>query len=409
MRIDAAISSASWTSVRPIVRPSESSEVAPAAAADADRHADDDPGRRATPTNAPSTAANGAQAGTPTSGSVALGRRLGDGRARPAARAARAAAPGAGRRAAGSSSRLSEGIRRGRGSSASDAITGTPGGAGARAVASHEHRPQPCRERAGDVGLGRVAGVQRGVRAARRPAPARGRRWRASGLAAPTSAEATAPSTQRRQPGLLEPLVQRVRPSWRPPRAACPSARSARSARRHVRVGVEAQGGEQRVREHARSGAADRAAPGAWPRRRGAAGRRAIRPVAALVQVRAVVGDLGADGRLAPPPADTSIPRRSRSAARRCGAGGSKCTSVPSASRSTAWIACATRHECTASSQLASTAGLDRRGACRHRARAGRGARRRGANRCGAAAASSPARPTRGCASCAGSSTRRSS
>ena len=202
------------------------------------------------------------------------------------------------------------------------------------AVAGDEHRRQrPPRARPATSASGESPACQASSRPRRRRARARGAKIAGSGLAAPSSADATAPSTQRREPGLGEPLVQRDVPVGddHEPDAA---ARAARAARR-------APPGR-------RGSAARPAAPRSAPRRRRRRGLGQRRPhrlaraarrsaasaggVAALVQVRAVVGDLRADRRAPPPPRRRRRPSRARSAARRCGAGGSNVSRVPIAS-----------------------------------------------------------------------------
>ena len=163
-------------------------------------------------------------------------------------------------------------------------------------VAGHEHGPQPGRERALHVLPRRVAGVQRGARAARRPARARARRWRASGLACPISADATAASTSGARPV----SASRSCSEWsqldtttidQAARAQRPSGR----ARRRDRRGSAARPAARRSAPPRRR---RRRAPGASPPR--CARRRSASEtgVAALVQMRAVVGDLGLDRRL---------------------------------------------------------------------------------------------------------------
>ena len=128
--------------------------------------------------------------------------------------------------------------------------------------------------------------------------------------------------------------------------------------------------------------------------------------------MRAVVGDLGLDRAPPPPPASTSIPSRSRSAARSCGAGGSKCSSVPSASSSTARVRSGTlmtarhRHGVLGGERASGSgavvaigAGVPARATLVDRALRSARAERLAGRSC---AATCRARPTRGCASCAG-------
>ena len=292
-------------------------------------------------------------------------------------------------------------------SSASDPITVTPSAA-PRAVAGDQHRPQPGRAGALDVGLRRVADVprvrRRGARRARaRRGRSRRRAWRSRSRPRPR-----APSTSGASPvsasrscsdqSQLETTTVRI-----------PASRSARSA------------GARRGR---RGSAARPAARRAATRRRETAAR-AHRLRAARAQVGERLRRRGprADGRgsrrsrpgsrPAPPPRRRRRPCRSRSAARRCGAGGSNVSSVPSASRR---IGC--RYTLRAPWRLRYWHRRRRRGSARARrcwsrscsrrwstARSGRRAVRAPAERTRA----SRARARRGCASCAGCSTRRSS
>ena len=154
-----------------------------------------------------------------------------------------------------------------------------------------------------------AAGEDRRRRACgRRPRPRSGRR-RAAARARRAPARSGSETSQ-----LLTTIT-------RSPRARA----TASSAGRVVGNGAEAQRGEQRLgeRRRARSPASAVAGGQRGAQHLGAAPRSAARlvGVAALLQVRAVVGDLGAQRARRPAPAANSIPKRCDSSRRRAGAG----------------------------------------------------------------------------------------
>ena len=179
------------------------------------------------------------------------------------------------------------------------------------AVAVDQHRRQPGRARAADVGLDVVADVQR-LRRLAPPASASARaKISGSGFGAPTSAEDSAPSSSGAQPGAVELLVQRDVPVGG--RHELHARRPQRAQRRHrVGEGLEADRRQQRLGERAeverRAGRARRAAP-RRSRRRSAASPAASRPVHDARGRRRS----RPSSRAPPPRATTSTPRRSRS------------------------------------------------------------------------------------------------
>ncbi len=205
-------------------------------------------------------------------------------------------------------------------SSASDLIAP---GIDARAI--DQDRAQPGGARARHVGLGRVPHVP-GVARRPRRAPARARRspgqaWPRPPRPRRSRRPAAAPGPSR------QALVQRPVPVGDDdqPDARARAARSA-PARCPGRRRSAGRPAARRAGRRARAGS-----PRSSPPRSAPAGRRSDAASRALVEVRAVVGDLGPDR----PPGRRR--RRSRARARassacRCGAGGSKPINVPSAS-----------------------------------------------------------------------------
>ena len=186
----------------------------------------------------------------------------------------------------------------------------------------------PGRAGALDVGLGRVADVPGLLRARPGELAARRAKIAPSGLAEPTSAEASAPSTSAVEPGLGQPLVQRPVPVGDDDARGSRARAAPRSVGRAVRVGVEAQRRQQRVEARRRA----RTAGAIASAQRSAQVVQRLR-VAALVQMRPVVGDLGPDRGLRARLAD--VDARALAAARRAGAAPAARTSssVPRASK----------------------------------------------------------------------------